>query len=87
MKSRSEFYNYILENIDQQDTTYSLLLALQHKYYRLSIHSLNVAYSSYYLARKLDFSNLLDRRDVNTHSTTSYYALPRSYRLGYTQQF
>ncbi|WP_378952722.1 TonB-dependent receptor plug domain-containing protein [Pelosinus sp. sgz500959] len=35
----------------------------------------------------LSIDNLLDRRDINTHSTTPYYALPRSYRLGYTQQF
>lgn len=35
----------------------------------------------------LSLENLLDRRDINTHSASAYYSLPRSYRLGYTQLF
>lgn len=38
-------------------------------------------------AVSLVVDNLLDRRDINTHSTSYYYSLPRSYRIGYTQTF
>lgn len=54
MKERNEFYNQILQQIDAEDIAYSLLLALKHKYYRVYIHSLNVAYGSYYLAKQMN---------------------------------
>lgn len=54
MRVRNEFYNQILQQIDAEDIAYSLLLALKHKYYRVYIHSLNVAYGSYYLAKQMN---------------------------------
>jgi vitamin B12 transporter len=35
----------------------------------------------------LAVTNLLDRRDINTHGSTYYYALPRAVMLSYTQRF
>ena len=39
--------------------------------------------------RTLTFTvdNLLDRKDITSHSTTEYYTLPRSYKLGMTMKF
>lgn len=31
--------------------------------------------------------NVLNRRDVTTHTSTAYYAAPRSYRIGYEKSF
>jgi vitamin B12 transporter len=35
----------------------------------------------------LAVTNLLDRRDINTHGSTYYYALPRAVMLSYTRHF
>ncbi|MGD8399395.1 MAG: TonB-dependent receptor [Bacillota bacterium] len=35
----------------------------------------------------LAVTNLLDRRDINTHGSTYYYALPRATTLSYTHRF
>ncbi len=36
---------------------------------------------------KLAILNVLDRKDITTHSGAPYYALPRGYQLSYTQLF
>lgn len=47
------FAERMLADIDVHDISYSLLMALKHKAYRVYMHSLHVAYGSYLLATAL----------------------------------
>lgn len=53
MQPWTEFRDLIIDNMDEGDVAYVMLMNLKHKYYRIYIHSLNVAYCNYYLAKEL----------------------------------
>lgn len=53
MQPWKDFCDQIIANIDECDAAYVMLMNLKHKYYRIYIHSLNVAYCIYYLAKDL----------------------------------
>lgn len=54
MKAWTDFNNFIIDKIDKNDISYTLFMALKHKYHNVYVHSVNVAYGSYYLAKMLD---------------------------------